>query len=61
MSEGEAQAMEFLRSLIERLTSSELTLGEAKLLRLQLAPAMEQATWPGNDSRIPGVIRVPST
>jgi len=60
MSEREAKAVELLRSLIERLSSPELTLGEAKLLRLQVAQAMEQATRPGCDSRISGVTRVSS-
>jgi len=61
MNEGQAKTLESLRSLIERLSSPAFTLGEAKLLRLQLVQAMEEARRPGNESKVPGVTREPST
>ena len=60
MRDRDAKTIESLRCLIDRLNSSEVMLGEAKLLRLQIAQTIGEASWLGIDSMEPGPVRAPS-
>lgn len=51
MGSGQARSMEMLRRLVERLSSADLTIGEAKLVRLQLIRVVE-AVSSGDESHL---------